>query len=143
MKKTQTKNTTGLMLLSLALLFFGEGVFSAGLYWPVLFSLSYISSNIYWFAFLFGILVSLVTVTPFGLASLVLIGGLFLFGRIQLAVGNNFLFLVLIGSIFGFVTDIVLSLSWSFFEAVGSALVIFTLWRLNFFDNDLALRGGR
>src|SRR3989339_621336 len=90
MRKTQTKNTTGKIVLSFILLFLGEGLFAMSLFWPVLFSLVVGSpKKTYWLGFLLGLIFSVMTGTALGLASLVIVAGLFIFERWRGVLGNN------------------------------------------------------
>ncbi len=139
MKKTQTKDTTGKIILSLLLLFLGEGLFSFNLYWPVLFSLVYISKKTYWYGFFFGILVSVVSLTPLGLMSLLIVAGLFIFGRIREQVRSNFLLIALAAVIFNLVSDKLSGLSWSVSEGLANFVLTWLLFKLDFFNDDLHL----
>ncbi len=139
MKKTQTKDTTGKIILSLVLLFLGEGLLSYGLYWPAILSLGFNSKKAYWFAFLFGILVSAVTKTTLGLASLLIVVALFLFGRFREQVRSNIWLVGLMGVGLNFVSDKILGLSWTVFEGVAVFLLTVFLSRLDFFNDDLHL----
>lgn len=139
MRKSQTKNTTGKIILSVVFLFLGEGLFSLGLYWPFLLSLFISSGGRYGFAFLFGVLVSLVTATSLGLASLILVVGLFVFSRLRVVTPNNFWLAAGGAVVLGLVTDKVLSLSWSVYEAFANLALVFLLSRLGYFDDDLRL----
>lgn len=139
MKKTQTKDTIAKMILSLVLLFLGEGLFSFGLYWPVIMSLGLVSKRGYWYGFIFGILASAVTRTPLGLASLLIVMGLFLFGRLRERFRDNVGLVGLVVVVFGLVTDKVMGLSWSVLEGGAVFLVTLLLFRLDFFSDDLHL----
>lgn len=143
MRKTQTKNTTQRIVLSLIFLVLGETIFSAGLYWPVLFSLFFVKGSPYWYGLVFGILISLLTSTPLGLASVIIVVGMFVFSLIKTVAASNVLMLSLSAVVFGLLTDLFLSLSWGWLELTGSVILVWILWRLNYFDDDLALRGAR
>lgn len=140
MKKAQSKNITGLLFLSLVFLFVGEGVFSAALYWPFLLALSVSWRNTYWYVFLFGLLLSLVTVTPLGLASLILLVSVFIFSKAYFMAGENLWLMLLLVGVISVVADLLLFRSLSLVEVAANVILVFLLWRLNFFDNDLALR---
>lgn len=139
MKKTQTKDTIAKMILSLVLLFLGEGLFSFGLYWPVIMSLGLASKRGYWYGFVFGILASAVTRTPLGLASLLIVVDLFLFGRLREQVRENVGLVGLVAVVFSLVADKAMGLSWSVLEGGVVFLVTFLLFRLDFFSDDLHL----
>lgn len=139
MKKTQTKDTTGKIILSLLLLFLGEGLFSFNLYWPVLFSLVFISKKTYWYSFFFGALVSIVTSTSLGLMSLLIVIGLFVFGRIRERVRSNFLLIALVVVLFNFAGDKLAGLNWSFSEGLANFGLTYLLFKLDFFNDDLRL----
>lgn len=139
MKKTQTKDTTGKIILSLFLLFLGEGLFSFNLYWPVLFSLVFISKKTYWYGFFFGVLVSIVTGTELGLMSLLIVAGLFIFGRVREKVRSNFLLIALAAVLFSFAGDALPELNWSLSEGLANFVLTWFLFRLDFFNDDLHL----
>lgn len=126
MKKTQTKDTTAKIILSLGLLFLGEGLFSFGLYWPVIMSLGLVSKRGYWYGFVFGILVSAVTHSPLGLASLLIVMALFLFGRLRERVRANVWLIGLMAVLFNLVADKVMGLSWSLLE--GGAVFLLMIY---------------
>lgn len=139
MKKTQTKDTTVKIILTLLLLFFGESLFSYGWYWPVVLSLGFVSKRAYWYGFVFGILVSGVTRTPLGLASLLIVTSLFLFGRLRERVRSNVWLISLAAVLFNLVSDKLMGLSWSVFEGVVIFLTTLLFFRLDFFNDDLHL----
>lgn len=139
MKKTQTKDTTGKIILSLFLLFLGEGLFSYGWYWPMIMSLGLASKRAYWYGFFFGILVSGVTRTSLGLASLLIVIALFLFGRLREKVRANVWLIGLVAILFNLVADKLLGLSWTVFEGATGFLLTLLLFRLDFFNDDLRL----
>lgn len=126
MKRTQTKDTTAKIILSLALLFLGEGLFSFGLYWPVIMSLGLVSKRGYWYGFVFGILVSAVTRSPLGLASLLIVMALFIFGRLRERVRANVWLIGLMAVLFNLVADKAMGLSWSLFE--GGAVFLLMIY---------------
>ncbi|MBI2325827.1 hypothetical protein HYU91_00350 [Candidatus Collierbacteria bacterium] len=139
MKKTQTKDTIAKMILSLVMLFLGEGLFSFGLYWPVIMSLGLVSKRGYWYGFVFGILVSAVTRSILGLASLLIVSSLFLFGRLRERVRENVGLIGLVAVGFNLIADKVMGLSWSVFEGVAVFLLALIFFRLDFFNDDLHL----
>jgi len=139
MEKTQTKDTTAKIILSLVLLFLGEGLFSFGLYWPVIMSLGLASKKGYWYGFIFGVLVSAVTRSTLGLASLLIVVALFLFGRLRERVRENVGLIGLAAVVFNLVADKAMGLSWSVFEGGVVFLLILLLFRLDFFNDDLHL----
>ena len=139
MKKTQTKDTTGKIVLSLALLFLGEGLFSFGLYWPVILSLGFSLKKGYWYGLVFGLLVSAVTRTDLGLASALIVVALFLFSRLREQVGSNrwLVGFVAIGA--NLAADKIMGLSWGIVEGVSVLLLALLLFKLDFFNDDLHL----
>lgn len=126
MKKTLTKDTTAKIILSLVLLFLGEGLFSFGLYWPVILSLGLVSKRGYWYGFIFGILVSAVTRSTLGFASLLLVMGMFLFGRLRERIRANVWLTSLVAVLFNLVADKLMGLSWTVFE--GGAVFLLMIY---------------
>ncbi len=139
MKKTQTKDTIAKIILSLVLLFLGEGLFGFGLYWPVIMSVGLVSKRGYWYGFVLGILVSGVTRSSLGLASLLIVSSLFLFGRLRERVRENVGLIGLVAVGFNLAADKTMGLSWSVFEGAAVFLTTLLFFRLDFFDDDLHL----
>jgi|CXWL01.1.fsa_nt_gi hypothetical protein len=139
MKKTHFKDTIGKIVLSLLLLFLGEGLFNYGLYWPVLFSLVIITRKTYYFTFIFGILVSSLTSSSLGLASLTLVAGLFVFERLWSSLGGRLWLVVLVAFGLSFLTDRILGLSWIVFEGMVNIALVVLLWKLEFFSDEIHL----
>lgn len=139
MKKTHFKDTIGKIVLSLLLLFLGETIFNYGLYWPLLFSLVMITRRTYYFAFLLGTLVSSLTSSSLGLASLTLVAGLFIFERLWRGLGGRMWLTGLVVFGFSFLTDRILGLSWSVFEGVVNVALVVLLWKLEFFSDEIHL----
>jgi len=139
MKKSQSKDTTEKIILSLVLLFLGEGLFGFGLYWPVLLSLGLSSKNSYWYGLVFGVLVSAVTKTSLGWASLIIVLALFIFDRVREKIRANIILVFIIVCVLNLVTDKILGQSWGIFELLANGLVTMILFRLEFFNDDLHL----
>lgn len=74
-----------------------------------------------------------------GLASLLIVSGLFLFGRLRERVRENVVLIGLTAVVFNLVADKAMGLSWSVLEGGAIFLVTFLLFRLDFFDDDLHL----
>ncbi len=141
MKKTHFKDTIGKMILCLVLLFVGESLFSFGLYWPVILGLVLVTRRAYFFALFFGLIVSSVTATSLGLASLFLVVGLFIFERLGIWLGNNMWLTGLLVVGFSFLTDLVLGLSWGVTEGAANLILLLLLWKLDFFGDEIHLNG--
>src|SRR3989344_1052769 len=118
MRKTQTKNSTGKIVLSFILLFLGEGLFAMSLFWPVLFSLLGLTKKTYWLGFLLGLILSLMTGTALGLASLVIVVCLFIFERRRVFLGHNVWLTGLAAVAVGFIAYKNLGLSWGIVEGM-------------------------
>lgn len=111
----QTKNIIKLITLAVLALFFGEGVFGLGLYWPFLLLLID-WKGIYWLAFGFGILLSLVVGIEVGFSSLFLV---LVLGVISFFVGvkrSSQWLLILLGVVLNLIFDKLFGLSWNFGE---------------------------
>jgi len=80
-----------------------------------------------------------VTKTTLGLASLLIVVALFLFGRFREQVRSNIWLVGLMGVGLNFVSDKILGLSWTVFEGVAVFLLTVFLSRLDFFNDDLHL----
>lgn len=139
MKKTHFKDTIGKIVLSLLLLFLGESIFNYGLYWPLLFSLVMITRKTYYFVFILGVLVSSLTSSSLGLASLILVSGLFIFERLRVSLGNRLWLTGLVAFGFSFLTDRILGLSWGWFEGALNVALVVLLWKLEFFGDEIHL----
>lgn len=114
-------------------------MFNYGWYWPVILSLGFTSKKSYWFGFFIGILVSAVTKTNLGLASLLIVAALFIFDRLREQMRSNTWLVGLAAVIFGLVADKLMGTNWSFFEGVTVFLLSRLLYRLDFFNDDLHL----
>ncbi|OGD72447.1 hypothetical protein A3A84_02600 [Candidatus Collierbacteria bacterium RIFCSPLOWO2_01_FULL_50_23] len=125
--------------MSLVLLFLGEGLFNFGLYWPVLFSLTFISKKAYWYGFLFGVLVSVVTATPLGVMSLTIVAGLFIFERVVERVGGSFLLVTVSAIVFNLISDKLAGANWSIGEGLTNLVLTWLLFKMDFFNDDLHL----
>ena len=141
MRKTHYKDTIGKIIISLVLLFVGEGLFNFGLYWPILLSLVLVTRRTYFYALVFGLLLSSVTSTDLGLASLLLVVGLFIFERLRVGLGNNMWLTGLLVFGYSFLTDLILGLSWGVVEGVVNLSLFLLLWRLDFFGDEIHLQG--
>ena len=139
MRKTQTKNITGRIVLSFVLLFLGEGLFAMSLFWPVLFSLVGLTKKTYWLGFLLGLIFSVMTGTALGLASLVIVGGLFIFERWRGVLGDNVWLTGLAAVAFGFTADRILGLSWGPVEGLTNFVLTWFLMRLGYFADEIHL----
>ena len=139
MKKTQSKDTIGKIILSILLLFLGEGLFGYSLYWAVLLSLTMKLKNRYWFGLLFGILVSSVTKTELGVASLAVVLVIFIFDRIRNQIGANLFMVIAFVSLINFLTDLAMGLRFGWVELVASGLTTSLFYKLDFFNDDLHL----
>ena len=139
MRKTQTKNITGRIVLSFVLLFLGEGLFAMSLFWPVLFSLVGLTKKTYWLGFLLGLIFSVMTGTALGLASLVIVGGLFIFERWRGVLGDNVWLTGLAAVAFGFTADRILGLSWGSVEGLTNFGLTWFLMRLGYFADEIHL----
>lgn len=89
-------------------------------------SLGLVSKRGYWYGFIFGILMSAVTRSPLGLASLLIVLGLFLFGRLRERVRANVWLIGLMAVMFNLVADKLMGLSWSVFE--GGAVFLLMIY---------------
>ena len=140
MRKTQTKDTIGKIVLSLALLLIGEGFFGFGLFWPVLFSLVLTTKKTYWLGFFIGLILSVMTGTALGLASLVIVSGLFIFERWRWGVLRDNVWLSgLAAVVFGFIVDRILGLSWGVAEGLINFGLTWLLWKLDYFADGVHL----
>lgn len=139
MKKTQSKDTIGKIILSILLLFLGEGLFGFSLYWAVLLSLTMKSKNRYWFGVIFGILVSSVTKTGLGIASLMIVLTVFIFDRIRNQIGvSPLMVIVFVGGV-NLLADWVMGLRFGWLELTAGGLVTALVYKLDFFNDDLHL----
>lgn len=139
MKKTQSKDTIGKIILSILLLFLGEGLFGFALYWAVLLSLTMKSKNRFWFGVLFGILVSSVTKTELGVASLAIVLAVFVFDRIRNQVGANLMMVLIFVGLVSFLTDWAMGLRFGWMELIAGGVLTFLFYKLDFFNDDLHL----
>ena len=139
MRKTQTKNITGKIVLSFSLLFLGEGLLAMNLFWPVLFSLITMTKKTYWLGFWLGLILSLMTGTALGLASLAIVAGLFIFERWRGWLGDNVWLTGLAVVAFGFIGDRILGLSWSAAEGLINFGLTWLLVRLGYFADEVQL----
>ncbi|MFZ2201779.1 MAG: hypothetical protein WAV56_00085 [Microgenomates group bacterium] len=139
MRKTQTKNSIGKVVLSLGLLLLGEGLFGFGLFWPVMFSLVLVSKRTYWLGFFLGVILAVMTGTALGLASLVIICGLFVFERWRGVLRDNIWLTGLAAVLLGLVSDRILGLSWGWVEGLANFGLTWFLWRLDYFAEEVHL----
>lgn len=111
----QTKNITKTIVLALLALFFGEGIFGLGVYWPFLFWLDD-WRGIYWFGLWFGILVSLVSQIKIGWPSLFFVLVLGAMAKLLGPKRSTRWALVVLGAGLNFVFDKIFGLNWSIWE---------------------------
>ena len=109
------------------------------LFWPVLFSLLGLTKKTYWLGFLLGLVLSLMTGTALGLASLVIVVGLFIFERWRGVLGNNVWLTGLAAVAFGFIGDRILGLSWGLVEGLTNFGLTWLLARLGYFADEVQL----
>lgn len=139
MRKTQTKNSIGKIILSFILLLLGEGLLGMSLFWPVLFSLVLLTKKTYWLGFLLGLILSVMTGTALGLASLIIVGGLFIFQRWRGVLRDNVWLSGLAAAALGLIADRILGLSWSVLEGLVNFGLTWLLWKLDYFADEVHL----
>lgn len=139
MTKTHFKDIIGKVGLCFLLLLLGEGLFGFGLFWPVLLALVIRTRQTYYWGFLLGLVLSLMTATSLGLASLVISGGLFIFERWRGVLRDNIWLMGLVAATFGFAGDKILGLPWSLFEGVTVLGLTYLIWRFDYFADEVAL----
>ena len=139
MRKAQTKNITGKIILSFTLLLLGEGLLAMGLFWPVLFSLVLTTKKTYWLGFLLGLIFSVMTGTALGLASLVIVGSLFIFQRWRGWLRYNVWLTGLAVVVAGLVSDRILGLAWGGVEGLANFGLTWLLWKLDYFADEVHL----
>ena len=109
------------------------------LFWPVLFSLITMTKKTYWLGFWLGLILSLMTGTALGLASLAIVAGLFIFERWRGWLGDNVWLTGLAVVAFGFIGDRILGLSWSAAEGLINFGLTWLLVRLGYFADEIQL----
>lgn len=139
MRKTHFKDTIGKVGLCFGLLLLGEGLFGFGLFWPVLLALIVATRQTYYWGFLLGLLLSVMSATPLGLASLIITGGLFIFERCRYFWRDNVWLTGLAAVMFGLAGDKILGLSWSLFEGFLVLGLTYVIWRFDYFSDEVAL----
>ena len=141
MRKTQSKDTIGKVFLCALLLLLGEGLFGISLFWPVILSLIVTTRKTYYLGFVLGLVLSVMTGTYLGLASLLIVGGLFIFERWRGVLGDNVWLTGLVAVLFGLVVDFALGLSWSLIEGIFNFGLTFLIWKLGYFADEVHLTG--
>lgn len=137
MVKPQTKNIIGRILFSLLFLFLGEGLFGVGVYWPFILSLITNGQMFFLYGFVFGIVVSVVTGSELGKASLLIVIGLFIYDRLRNKLSSSLWLIGLLAMFLSLVTDSVLGLSWSFWEGLFNFGLVWFLGAWGYFDETL------
>jgi len=85
------------------------------------------------------LVLSLMTGTALGLASLVIVAGLFIFERWRGWLGDNVWLTGLAAVAFGFIGDRILGLSWSAAEGLINFGLTWLLMRLGYFADEIQL----
>ncbi len=109
------------------------------LFWPVLFSLVRLTKKTYWLGFGLGLVLSVMTGTALGLASLVIVAGLFIFERWRGRLRDNVWLTGLAAVAFGFIGDKILGLSWGPVEGLTNFGLTWLLVRLDYFADEVHL----
>lgn len=110
-----------------------------GLFWPVLFSLVLTTKKTYWLGFLLGLILSVMTGTALGLASLIIVCGLFIFQRWRGVLRDNVWLSGLAAVALGLIADRILGLSWSVAEGLTNFGLTWLLWKLDYFADEVHL----
>lgn len=139
MSKTHLKDTTGKIILGGLALLLGETLLGYGLFWPFLLALMLKTKRTYLIGFVAGLMLSVMTATSLGLASLVIVVCLFIFDRGGGWFLGNVWLMGLTAAVFGLGLDLVLGLPWNALEGLVVALVTMLLWKLGFFADEVHL----
>lgn len=139
MSKTHLKDTTGKIVLGGLALLLGETLLGYGLFWPFLLALMLKTRRTYLVGFMAGLMLSVMTATALGLASLVIVACLFIFERGVGWLLGNVWSMGLVAVVFGLGLDLVLGLPWSALEGLTVALVTMLLWKLGYFADEVHL----
>lgn len=141
MRKTQSKDTIGKVILCSLLLLLGEGLFGLSLFWPVILVLVVTTRRTYFFGLLLGLALSVMTGTTLGLASLLIVGGLFVFERWRGALRDNVWLTGLVAVLFAGSVDLILGLSWSLLDGLLNFGLTYLIWKLGYFADEVHLTG--
>jgi len=140
MPKTQNKNNIAWVGLSLIFLFLGEGIFSLGIYLVPLLKLSNKDWSFY-LALGLGIILSLMTGSALGLASLLLVIYLLLARALIGFFRDNLIVLGVLMMVANYAIDKVVGGWWNILEAGIIFVLILVMGLVTGNDHDLKLRG--
>lgn len=137
MKSTQSKDIIGKIVISLSLFLIGEGVFNWGGYIVVLLLLP---TGNYWYAFVLGLFLSALSSSVPGLASLILVLAVFVYGRVSSSIRLNPILLLVFGSLVNWLLDTATRSHWSFLEIVLNMVLVVVLAAVGFLKEEINLR---